>query len=658
MEMDMIKYICCPLCKEDLEIESSGADENSDEIQTGWLRCQSCSVEYPIRKGLPIFVDDDDNYASSFGMQWNKHAKAQIDKYNGLTFSRDRFYAVTGWPQNMKGESVLEVGSGAGRFTQIICETGAEVFSFDSSNAVFANRNNNKQYKNLTLFQGDIYRLPLKTMLFDKVFCFGVLQHTPDVKKAFMSLAEYVKPNGELVIDIYSNRLTALLSWKYLLRPITKRLDKELLYNFIIRIVPALLPFSTLLQKIFGNLGWRLLPIANYSHLEMPDELRNEWAVLDTFDMYSPIHDHPQSKGTLKKWFIEAGFRNIIVENSANGIIGKGIKPIGALNLSSNIYTKTDTTITALMAVYNGERWIRDAINSVLSQSEEDFELVIVNDGSTDSTASIIESFDDERLVVINQTNIGLTKSLNKGLNIAKGEFIARIDADDICMPGRFYKQKKALVENPDVVLVGSNAILIDVNNNEIGRAGYPLTNDMLLDRLRTFRSVFPHSSVFFRKDIVIKEGGYNEYFVKSQDNELYLRLSGRYLMSGLDEFLIKLRINPDSLTYSDDLQLKMGLASLICYYRRKNGLKDFTKSKRDEWDLFLRELEQWIDRRNIRRKREAKKRFTLSKVLLKQKAFLEYFAMLASCFESDPLFFLYEDVNLDIPGDLKQFLV
>ncbi len=325
MNIDMIEYLCCPLCRENLEIERNVVDKNSGEIQTGWLHCQSCKAEYSIKNRLPVFVEDD-NYASSFGMQWNRHAKAQIDKFNGLTFSRDRFYTVTEWPHDLKGQIVLEAGSGAGRFTQIACETGAEIVSFDYSNAVFANRDNNKQYKNLTLFQGDIYKLPLKTMFFDKVFCFGVLQHTPNVKKAFMSLAEFVKPDGELAIDIYSNRLTALLSWKYMLRPITRRLDKKLLYNIIFRIVPTLLPFSTLLQKIFGGLGLKILPIACYSHLEMSDELRLEWAVLDTFDMYSPIHDHPQSKGTLKKWFIEAGFQGIIVKNGPNGIIGRGIK--------------------------------------------------------------------------------------------------------------------------------------------------------------------------------------------------------------------------------------------------------------------------------------------------------------------------------------------
>ena len=102
--------------------------------------------------------------------------------------------------------------------------------------------------------------------------------------------------------------------------------------------------------------------------------------------------------------------------------------------------------ISVLMSVYNGERWLRDSIDSVLSQSEGDFEFIIINDGSTDNTSAVLESYNDERLVIVNQKNMGLTKSLNKGLGVAKGEFVARIDADDICIPNRLYEQKKHLV--------------------------------------------------------------------------------------------------------------------------------------------------------------------------------------------------------------------
>ncbi len=313
--------------------------------------------------------------------------------------------------------------------------------------------------------------------------------------------------------------------------------------------------------------------------------------------------------------------------------------------------------ISVLMSVYNGARWIRNSINSVLSQSEGDFEFIIINDGSIDNTPLILDSYKDKRLVVKNQKNIGLTKSLNIGLSIARGKFIARIDADDICIPNRFYEQKKILLKNPEVVLVGSNAILIDENNNEIGYTVYPTSHDSLLQRLKKFQPVFPHSSIFFRRDTILSEGGYNPYFPRSQDNELYLRLSEKYQLAGLGEYLVKLRITSSSLSYSNDLQLKMGIAALICYYRRKEGLKDFSRSEDNDWFLFLRQVEKLVTRKKFDKKRVAKSKFRYCRTLFKRKEYLKALSVLVDCFKSDPMFLLYRGINLNVPKDLKQFL-
>jgi len=319
---------------------------------------------------------------------------------------------------------------------------------------------------------------------------------------------------------------------------------------------------------------------------------------------------------------------------------------------------RTMPEITVLMSVYNGERWIIDSINSVLSQSEDDFEFIIINDGSTDDTAWILDSYNDERLVIINQNNVGLTKSLNTGLSIAKGNFIARIDADDICMPDRLYEQKKFLVDNPDVVLVGSNAILIDEKNNEVGHSVYPVSSVTLIERLRSFQPVFPHSSIFFRKEIINREGGYNPYFERSQDFELLLRLSEKYLIAGLDEFLIKFRLNNNSLSYgSNDLQLKMGIAALICYYRREIELKDFSISHYDDWLVFFRKVEDWLVTKNFSKRREAKKKFRHCRMLFRQKEFLKALSALFASFRSDNTFFLYRGINLNSSRDFEPFL-
>jgi SAM-dependent methyltransferase len=234
---------------------------------------------------------------------------------------------VTGWKEDLSGERILEAGSGAGRFTDILLQTGAAVYSFDFSEAVDANYANNGARPNLVLFQGDLYRLPLPPARFNKVLCLGVLQHTPDPATAFLRLAQMVRPGGELVIDVYARTMAARLQWKYLLRPIMRRMDKERLYQLVRRWTPPLIPATRLLRKIGGRIGARLMPIVEYSHLGLPPSLNREWAVLDTFDMYAPAHDHPQSVKTVSSWFEQAGFTDITVMRGPNGVVGKGRKP-------------------------------------------------------------------------------------------------------------------------------------------------------------------------------------------------------------------------------------------------------------------------------------------------------------------------------------------
>ena len=287
--------------------------------------CAGCHKTYPVINGIPRFVTVD-NYAGSFGLQWNRHRRAQLDSHTGLPISRNRLFEVTEWPERMEGETIMEAGSGAGRFTEILLGTGAEVFSFDYSTAVEANRLNNGHSPNLHLFQGDIFRIPLRKDAFDRVICLGVLQHTPDPRKAFESLTGHVRPGGVLVVDVYAKKFLSLLGWKYLLRPVTKRMEKELLYRIVSRGVPPLIPLAKFLWRVAGRAGARLLPIVEYSHLRLPPELNREWAILDTFDMYSPAHDHPQSLETVEGWFHDAGFTDVKVGFGPNGIVGRGRK--------------------------------------------------------------------------------------------------------------------------------------------------------------------------------------------------------------------------------------------------------------------------------------------------------------------------------------------
>ncbi len=320
----------CPACRGNLHFRvfTSSDDQESGAAQGAppeRADCEQCRITYAIRNGVPRFVSDS-GYTTSFGFQWTRHSRAQLDSYSGLEISRSRLFSVTQWSQDLRGQRILEAGSGAGRFTEILLETGAIVYSFDYSEAVDANFANNGQHSNLTLFQGDIFHIPLLPASFDKVICLGVLQHTPEPKRAFLSLAEMVQPGGELVIDVYAKTLAAHLQWKYLLRPITRRTNKDRLYRLVSRWTPRLIPFARFVRSIAGRAGARLVPIIEYSHLGLSPALNREWAILDTFDMYSPAHDHPQSVATVRRWFDAAGFVEISVWRGPNGVVGEGRK--------------------------------------------------------------------------------------------------------------------------------------------------------------------------------------------------------------------------------------------------------------------------------------------------------------------------------------------
>lgn len=325
MKAATLSYYRCISC--DHQAMTYDSDKRIDRESTREsLRCQNCSAVYPIVDGIPRFVADD-NYAGSFGFQWNTHEKTQLDSYTGRPISERRLFDVTGWPKDMSGQLILEAGSGAGRFTECLLKTGATVFSFDYSSAVDANARNNGSSERLFLFQADMRDIPLRRAAFDQVMCLGVLQHTPAPEECFGRLAEMVRPGGELVVDVYRKSAVAMLQWKYVLRPITTRVDKRKLYGVLSRVVPSLIPVAKKMRRIAGRTGARLIPIVEYSHLGLSPELNTQWAILDTFDMYSPAHDQPQTRRSLQRWFEQAGFKDVTVGPGPNGLVGKGRRP-------------------------------------------------------------------------------------------------------------------------------------------------------------------------------------------------------------------------------------------------------------------------------------------------------------------------------------------
>lgn len=327
MKLWLLDILRCPATGQKLALAdpvSSGG-----EINSGTLVTEDGKHRYPIENSIPRFVPAQ-NYADNFGFQWNTFGPTQLDSYSGVSISSDRFYGFSGWtPEDLRGRLVLDVGCGAGRFTEIALNAGARVVALDYSSAVAANQKNNGGNDNLSVVQGDIYQLPFVPRQFDFVYCFGVLQHTPDVRKAFLSLPPQLKPGGRIAVDVYPKLARNLLWPKYWLRPLTKRMNPRKLFEIIRRAVPVLLPLSTLVGRfpIIGRQLKYFVPVMNYAgSLPLSREQVVEWAILDTFDMFSPAHDHPQTAGTLRRWLEEAGLESISVTRPSF-IVGRGTQP-------------------------------------------------------------------------------------------------------------------------------------------------------------------------------------------------------------------------------------------------------------------------------------------------------------------------------------------
>ncbi len=259
----------------------------------------SFNKKYKIKNNIPRFCSED-NYTDSFGFQWNKFDNTQIDSFSNTDLSHQRFWAETKWdPKGLKNLNVLEVGSGAGRFSQVFLNsTKGKLYSIDYSAAVEANFRNNKKFKSrLILSQASIYQIPFANNSFDKIFCFGVLQHTPSFRKSISALVSKVKINGEIVIDFYPYKgFYTKLHSKYILRPITKRISKNFLLFLIKKSVPISLFIFDILKKLKLSFLTRFLPITDVRGF--PKNLNNnqriEWAIMDTFDAFSPQFDNPQ----------------------------------------------------------------------------------------------------------------------------------------------------------------------------------------------------------------------------------------------------------------------------------------------------------------------------------------------------------------------------
>jgi glycosyltransferase involved in cell wall biosynthesis len=275
--------------------------------------------------------------------------------------------------------------------------------------------------------------------------------------------------------------------------------------------------------------------------------------------------------------------------------------------------------ISVLMSCYNGSRWLNEAIDSVLEQTYKNFELILVDDGSTDETWKIIQKYRDkhEFIIAVSKENTGLPDSLNVGIAYARGKWIARIDQDDLCGETRLEEQITFVKKHPDVVFLGTGFIEINENSQIIKKHLYPAKHDKLVQHLEHLKRFFPHSSAFYRVDTVRKVGGYNTRFKNAEDWRLWLELSLQGNIACLPQYLVKIRKHTNQMSFDNKgiAQLCYSRAATVCHLLRKAGCKDpSVDSDMDEWNTFLEWIETRIKELGIFEKRktwhEARKAF------------------------------------------------
>lgn len=227
--------------------------------------------------------------------------------------------------------------------------------------------------------------------------------------------------------------------------------------------------------------------------------------------------------------------------------------------------------VSVVMSVYNDEKYVSLAIDSILNQSHKNFEFIIINDGSTDETLEILKEYEakDSRIVLIDQENKGLTKSLNIGIKKANGKYIARMDSDDISHPQRLQKQVEFLEINQEYGLVGTNVEKIDANGNHIEFNTTKYTNEGIQKTLYT-RNCFAHGSVMINKELVAKDLYYDEEFKYAQDYRLWAKIAKKFKVANLQDSLYKLRLHENSIS-KEKIEQQSIYAGIVAYKFENN---------------------------------------------------------------------------------------
>ena len=304
---------------------------NADNLtmEAGFLKCEASGKCYSVIGSIPRFVDGG-NYAEDFGKQWNIYRKTQLDSYTGTNASYERLSrCMNGHLGHVKEKSVLEAGSGAGRFTEVLLHHGAIVHSFDYSTAVEANRDNNGDSDRLTLVQADVRRMPFEKASYDYVICLGMVQHTPNPEETISCLWQMVRPGGYLVLDHY------LFKWRKkfpppiggaqeIYRHLMLALPRRLRLGLITKIVDFFFPLHWKFKNSLTArriLSWVSPVCFHYGEFGLLDRIIiYEWALLDTHDGTTDFYRHLRTVKQISEYLTNLGAADLVVREGGNGV--------------------------------------------------------------------------------------------------------------------------------------------------------------------------------------------------------------------------------------------------------------------------------------------------------------------------------------------------